>query len=174
MRLLGAMKKRGITVATCLLVALIALIPYAMRAQVGVWEKQLRGPSGNGTLHFILGDDIKNDPNFRGQYFVVNSCNPGGSDDGKDYIYDGQEFKPGVGHFHVGLTPDMVPRKTCSEYFSLDENSRDIISYRGSQYEITVLVEGKVYSVAPKNKVKGAVWERKYQNKVDMRPLQKH
>ena len=44
MRLLGAMKKRGITVATCLLVALVALIPYAMRAQVGVWEKQLRAP----------------------------------------------------------------------------------------------------------------------------------
>ena len=159
MKLLGAMKKKGITVATCMLVALVALIPYAMRAQVGVWEKQLRAPSGNGTLHFILGDDIKYDPNFRGQYFVVNSCNPSGSDDGKEYIYDGQEFKNGVGHFHVGLTPLLVPGKTC-ECFSLDAGSKDIFSHRGSQYEITVLVNGKVHSVVPKNKVQGAVWER--------------
>ena len=50
-----------------------------------------RAPSRYGTLHFILGDDIKNDPNFRGQNFVVKSCTPSGNkrDGNKPYIVDG-------------------------------------------------------------------------------------
>ena len=48
MRLLGAMKKRGITVATCLLVALVALLPYATRAQIGVWEEQMEASIDRG------------------------------------------------------------------------------------------------------------------------------
>ena len=48
MKLLGAMKKRGITVATCMLVALVALLPYVTRAQIGVWEEQLEASIDRG------------------------------------------------------------------------------------------------------------------------------
>ena len=126
-----------------------------------------RAPSGNGVLHFILGNDIKDDPNFSGMSFVVNSCNPSGTDDGKDYIFDEQEFKGGVGHFRVGLAPGLISGKNC-ECFELDDVSKGIFSYRGSQYEITVLVEGEVFSKAPYNQNGFAVWQRKYTNNVDI------
>ena len=48
MKLLGAVKKRGKTVATCMLVALVALLPYVTRAQIGVWEEQLEASIDRG------------------------------------------------------------------------------------------------------------------------------
>ena len=126
-----------------------------------------RAPSRYGTLRFIQGNDIKDDPNFSGMSFVVNSCNPNGTNDGKDYIFDEQEFKGGVGHFRVGLAPGLISGRDC-ECFKLDDVSKGIFSYRGSQYEITVLVEGEVFSKAPYNQNGVAVWQRKYTNNVDI------
>jgi len=48
MKLLGAMKERGKTIATCLLVALVALLPYVTRAQIGVWEEQMEASIDRG------------------------------------------------------------------------------------------------------------------------------
>ena len=122
-----------------------------------------RAPSGNGTVHFILGDEIKDDPNMLGLFFIVKTCGPLGANEGNPCVLDGGEMPVGSKHFHVGFASSPTPGVVHTP-FKLDQDVNGIFSHNGVSYEITVLAAGKPAEMRFPRGGAGAVWKRENTN----------
>ena len=133
---------------------------------VSAREVKPRAPSGNGTLHFKLGDDIKNDLNTLGLFFAVKTTGPAGVKDPHNYVFGDGQLPAGARHFVVGYVFSPTPGNEipASQRIKLNSGSKGIFSYHSVSYEITVLAAGKSATLVHPNGWLGTVWMRKNGN----------
>ena len=151
----------------------------AERATPEVSAREVKPRAGTGTVHFKLGDDIKNDLNTVGLFFVVKTVGDlFGVADGKNYVFGGEQMPPNTRSFMVGYVLSHTPGKVANKYFVLEENKTDVFLYNGVEYEITVLAAGNPAQLKKKGgNSGGAYWFRKntdedidiYIRRVDMK-----